>query len=257
MGCGKKTKPIDTATNLATLEMAGTHWQLTVDDQGNAVWTAARSAGAEGPDTDRARDLKLSASVDVSELATDPMACENPDQASFSDFVPSSVRAVIRNCPMELDEDFLKAPMGERPPLPGPAAQSRTALTRRRRPKSSKAAIARCGSPVVKAHGSPSGVILCWNHFTRDLSGLGTSEHQPPTHAWSACLPAPASDAPVHGSVGANGDASGNLWLKSFPKRMANARTSLGGLPEVVQAFFQLQKGWRKGFVNGHAEVAH
>ena len=57
---------------------------LTVDDQGNAVWTAARSAGAEGPDTDRARDLKLSASVDVSELATDPMACENPDQASSS-----------------------------------------------------------------------------------------------------------------------------------------------------------------------------
>ena len=47
------------------------------------------------------------------------MACENLDQASFSDFVPSSVRAVIRNCPMELDEDFLKAPMGERPPLPG------------------------------------------------------------------------------------------------------------------------------------------
>ena len=74
MGCGKKTELIDTATNLATLEMAGTHWQLTVDDQGNAVWTAARSAGAEGPDTDRARDLKLSASVDVSELATDPMA---------------------------------------------------------------------------------------------------------------------------------------------------------------------------------------
>ena len=102
--------------NLATLEMAGT---LTVDDQGNAVWTAARSAGAEGPDTDRARDLKLSASVDVSELATDPMACENPDQASFSDFVPSSVRAVIRNCPMELDEDFLTAPMEERPPLWG------------------------------------------------------------------------------------------------------------------------------------------
>ena len=93
MGCGKKTEPIDTATNSATLEMAGTHWQLTVDDQGNAVWTAARSAGAEGPDTDRARDLKLSASVDVSELATDPMACENPDQASFSDFVPSSVWA--------------------------------------------------------------------------------------------------------------------------------------------------------------------
>ena len=120
----------------------------------------------------------------------------------------------------------------------------------RRRPKSSKAAIARCGSPVVKAHGSPSGVILCWNHFTRDLSGLDTSEHQPPTHAWSACLPAPASDAPVHGSVGANGDASGNLWLKSFPKRMARARTSFGGLPEVVQAFFQLQ-------INGHAEVAH
>ena len=60
MGCGKKTEPIDTATNLATLEMAGTHWQLTVDDQGNAVWTAARSAGAEGLDTDRARDLKLS-----------------------------------------------------------------------------------------------------------------------------------------------------------------------------------------------------
>ena len=88
MGCGKKTEPIDTATNSATLEMAGTHWQLTVDDQCNAVWTAARSAGAEGPDTDRARDLKLSASVDVSELATDPMACENPDQASFSDFVP-------------------------------------------------------------------------------------------------------------------------------------------------------------------------
>ena len=83
MGCGKKTEPIDTATNL---EMAGTHWQLTVDDQGNAVWTAARSAGAEGPDTDRARDLKLSALVDVSELATNPMACENPDQASFSDF---------------------------------------------------------------------------------------------------------------------------------------------------------------------------
>ena len=79
----------------------------------------ARSAGAEGPDTDRARDLKLSASVDVSELATDPMACENPDQASFSDF-PSSVRAVIRNCPMELDEEFLTAPMGERPPLPVP-----------------------------------------------------------------------------------------------------------------------------------------
>ena len=119
MGCGKKTEPIDTASNLATLEMAGTHWQLTVDDQGNAVWTAARSAGADGPDTDRARDLKLSASVDVSELATDPMACENLDQASCSDFVPSSVRAVIRNCPMELDEDFLKAPMGERPPLPG------------------------------------------------------------------------------------------------------------------------------------------
>ena len=138
-----------------------------------------------------------------------------------------------------------------------PAAQSRTALTKRRRPKSSKDAIARCGSPVVKAHGSPSGVILCWNHFTRDLSGLGTSEHQPPTHAWSACLPAPASDAPVHGSVGANGDASGNLWLKSFCRRMARARTSFGGLPEVVQAFFQLQKGWRKGFVNGHAEVAH
>ena len=44
MGCGKKTEPIDTATNSATLEMAGTHWQLTVDDQGNAVWTAARSA---------------------------------------------------------------------------------------------------------------------------------------------------------------------------------------------------------------------
>ena len=104
---------------MATLEMAGTHWQLTVDDQTNAVWTAARCAGADGPDTDRARDLKLSASVDVSELATDPMACENLDQASFSDFVPSSVRAVIRNCPMELDEDFLKAPMGERPPLPG------------------------------------------------------------------------------------------------------------------------------------------
>ena len=120
MGCGKKTEPIDTATNSATLEMAGTHWQLTVDDQGNAVWTAARPAGAEGPDTDRARDLKLSASVDVSELATDPMACENPDQASFSDFVPSSVRAaVIRNCPMELDEAFLTAPPGERPPLPG------------------------------------------------------------------------------------------------------------------------------------------
>ena len=119
MGCGKKTEPIDTASNLATLEMAGTHWQLTVDDQGNAVWTAARSAGADGPDTDRARDLKLSASVDVSELATDPMACENLDQASFSDFVPSSVRAVIRNCPMELDEDFLKAPMQKRPPLPG------------------------------------------------------------------------------------------------------------------------------------------
>ena len=57
--------------------------------------------------------------MDVSELATDPMACENLDQASFSDFVPSSVRAVIRNCPMELDEDFVKAPMGERPPLPG------------------------------------------------------------------------------------------------------------------------------------------
>ena len=88
MGCGKKTEPIDTATNSATLEMGGTHWQLTVDDQGNAVWTAARSAGAE----DRARDLKLSASVDVSELATDPMACENPDQASFSDFVPRSGR---------------------------------------------------------------------------------------------------------------------------------------------------------------------
>ena len=121
-------------------------------------------------------------------------------------------------------------------------AHTGTALTRRRRPKSSKAAIARCGSPVVKAHGSPSGVILCWNHFTRDLSGLGTSEHQPPTHAWSACLPAPASEAPVHGSVGANGDASGNL----------RARTSFGGLPEVVQAFFQLQNGWRKGFVNGH-----
>ena len=119
MGCGKKTEPIDTATNSATLEMAGTHWQLTVDDQGNAVWTAARSAGAEGPDTDRARDLKLSASVDVSKLATDPMACENPDQASFSDFVPSSVRAVIRNCPMELDEAFLTASPGERPPLPG------------------------------------------------------------------------------------------------------------------------------------------
>ena len=116
MGCGKKTEPIDTATNSATLEMVGTHWQLTVDDQGNAVWTAARSAGAEGPDTDRARDLKLSASVDVSKLATDPMACENPDQASFSD---SSVRAVIRNCPMELDEEVLTAPPGERPPLPG------------------------------------------------------------------------------------------------------------------------------------------
>ena len=84
------------------LKLVGTHWQLTVDDQGNAVWTAARSAGAEGPDTDRARDLKLSASVDVSEL-----------------FVPSSVRAVIRNCPMELDEAFLTAPPGERPPLPG------------------------------------------------------------------------------------------------------------------------------------------
>ena len=91
MGCGKKTEPIDTATNSATLEMAGTHWQLTVDDQGNAVWTAARSAGAEGPDTDRARDLKLSASVDVSELATDPMACGNPDQASFSGRVPGPV----------------------------------------------------------------------------------------------------------------------------------------------------------------------
>ena len=116
MGCGKKTEPIDTATNSATLVMG--HWQLTVDDQGNAVWTAARAAGAEGPDTDRARDLKLSASVDVSELATDPMACENPDQASFS-FVPSAVRAVIRNCPMELDEAFLTAPPGERPPLPG------------------------------------------------------------------------------------------------------------------------------------------
>ena len=115
MGCGKKTEPIDTATNSATLEMAGTHWQLTVDDQGNA----ARSAGAEGFDTDRARDLKLSASVDVSKLATDPMACENPDQASCSDFVPSSVRAVIRNCPMELDEEFLTAPPGERPPLSG------------------------------------------------------------------------------------------------------------------------------------------
>ena len=47
---------------------------------------------------------------------------------------------------------------------------------------------------------------------------MGTSEHQPPTHAWSACLPAPASDAPVHGSVGANGDASENLWLKSPQK---------------------------------------
>ena len=116
MGCGKKTEPIDTATNSATLEMAGTHWQLTVDDQGNAVWTAARSAGAEGPDTDRARDLKLSASVDVSELATDPI---EPGPGSFSDFVPSSVRAVIRNCPMELDEEFLTAPPGERPPLPG------------------------------------------------------------------------------------------------------------------------------------------
>ena len=28
---------------------------------------------------------------------------------------------------------------------------------------------------------------------------------------------------------------------------MARARTSFGGLPEVVQAFFQLQNGWRKG----------
>ena len=101
-----------------TLEMAGTHWQLTVDDQGNAVWTAARSAGAEGPDTDRARDLKLSASVDVSELATGP-ARTRTRPASRTNEVPCSVRAVIRNCPMELDEAFLTAPPGERPPLPG------------------------------------------------------------------------------------------------------------------------------------------
>ena len=31
--------------------------------------------------------MKASASADVSELATDPVACENQDQASFSDFV--------------------------------------------------------------------------------------------------------------------------------------------------------------------------
>ena len=48
MGCGKKTEPIDTATNLATLEMAGTHWQLTVDDQG------MRSGRRSGPQVPKA-----------------------------------------------------------------------------------------------------------------------------------------------------------------------------------------------------------
>ena len=167
MGCGKKTDPIDTATNLATLEMAGTHWQLTVDDQGNAVWTEARSAGAEGPDTDRARDLKLSASVDVSELATDPMACENPDQASFSDFVPSSVRAVIRNCPMELDEEFLTAPMGERPPpLPRRRPRRQTRWQRWSDPRRSSTNF-KGGPSTEEAMGAYSSRTWTWTSSAR------------------------------------------------------------------------------------------
>ena len=56
---------------------------------------------------------------------------------------------------------------------------------------------------------------------------------------------------------GAYGEACRNFSLKRESKRAASARISFPGLPAVRQAFFQAQKGWRKGLERGHAVVAH
>ena len=98
--------------------MAGTHWQLTVDDQGNAVWTAARSAGADGPDTDRARDLKLSASVDVSELDR-PDGVREPGPGQLLGFCPLLGPGGDQKLPHGAGRGFSEGPNGGKAPVAG------------------------------------------------------------------------------------------------------------------------------------------
>ena len=73
----------------------GVEWTLRFDDEGNHHWEAPGISAEE----------KEAASIDLGQLAQAPSPCLNPEEASFADQVPLSVRISLRQQVVTEDPD--------------------------------------------------------------------------------------------------------------------------------------------------------
>ena len=84
--CKSKLPPIHRSEPTARMTVDEVEWTLRFDEDGNHHWEAPGISAEE----------KEAASIDLGQLAQAPSPCLDPEETSFSDQVPQSVRISIR-----------------------------------------------------------------------------------------------------------------------------------------------------------------
>ena len=84
--CKSKLPPIHRSEPTARMTVDEVEWTLRFDEDGNHHWEAPVISAEE----------KEAASIDLGQLAQAPSPCLDPEETSFSDQVPQSVRISIR-----------------------------------------------------------------------------------------------------------------------------------------------------------------
>ena len=84
--CKSKDPPVHRSEPTARMVVDGVEWTLRFDDDGNHHWEAPGVS----------EKVKQDASIDIGQLAQAPSPCLDPEETSFSDQVPQSVRISLR-----------------------------------------------------------------------------------------------------------------------------------------------------------------
>ena len=84
--CRSKDPPVHRSEPTARMVVDGVEWTLRFDDEGTHHWEAPGISEA----------VKEEASIDIGQLAQAPSPCLDPEETSFSDQVPQSVRISLR-----------------------------------------------------------------------------------------------------------------------------------------------------------------
>ena len=84
--CKSKDPPVHRSEPTARMVVDGVEWTLRFDDEGTHHWEAPGISEA----------VQEEASIDIGQLAQAPSPCLDPEETSFSDQVPQSIRITLR-----------------------------------------------------------------------------------------------------------------------------------------------------------------